>query len=125
MLGGAEFEDACATFEQGSAGQDLLPEELDGGELGAKGAGPVFELGAGLDGAVIAAGDLAHAGGVAAAADVFEECGVVEVGDGGEIEADGERDADGEEAGADGVAGDGALGEIEGEGEGDEDFLKG
>jgi hypothetical protein len=108
VLGERDLEDAADLVGGTVAGNDAVPEQADGGEAGAVGLGPVFELDAGFDGAVVAAADdLAHAGGVAAATDVFEEQGGIEIGEVGAA------DAHAEQAAAQGVAGDGAFGEIE------------
>ncbi len=77
-----ELDEASALLQERSAGQHLLPKQLDGGKFGPERARPIGKLCACLDRAVVSADDLAHARRVAAAAYVFQQAGVVEVGDG-------------------------------------------
>ena len=60
-------------------GEDRTPEEAQIGPTEVEAIRPVLKPDAGLDDAVVAADNLAHAGGVAAATDVFEEESEVEV----------------------------------------------
>ena len=72
---------------------------------------------AALGGAVVGTQNLAHARRVAAAADVFEQQRVIEIPELWPVQAQFAANAHADQATADGVAGNGVLGEVQREGE--------
>ncbi len=81
VLGEADAHDAGNAVERTRFRKDGAPQQSQRRSFRAAGTGPVLQLDAGFDLALVAAADdLAQTGGIAAAAHVFQKQGIVEAG---------------------------------------------